>query len=147
MSDYMAVMPLPTNASRPFWDACNRGELLLPECKACGNLFYYPRIACPRCGSSDLGWQCCAGDGAIFSFSHVRMSFFGPAWNNEIPYTVVLIDLDEGVRILSRLVGDDRDRAAIGVRVRLDFQTVNGQRLPFFQLSNGAAQVAARATV
>lgn len=143
MSDFMAALPHTTNATKPFWDACNRRELLIPKCQACENLFYYPRIACPHCGSMRLGWHPSTGHGTIFTLSHVQMSFFGPAWSDEIPYTVVLIDLDEEVRILSRLVGEGREKATVGARVILDFQTVGDQYLPFFRLANDAAQISA----
>jgi uncharacterized OB-fold protein len=134
MSDLKAVLPHPTNVSKPFWDACNRGKLLLPHCEACDRLFYYPRVACPHCGSDRLGWHRSAGTGTVFTFSHVQLSFFGKAWETQLPYTVVLVDLDEGVRFLSRLIGDDRDRVTIGAPVACAFRTVEGQSLPFFRL-------------
>ena len=132
-----AVLPRPTAASQPFWDGCGRGELLLPHCPACGHVFYFPRLHCPKCGDRRPGWRKSAGRGRIFSFTHVAVSFHGPGWESQLPYTVVLVDLDEGPRMLSRLIGDDRQNAASGDAVEVVFPEIDGQRLPFFRRSAG----------
>ena len=134
-----AVLPRPTTASQPFWDGCGRGELLLPHCTACGHIFYFPRLHCPKCGDREPGWLKSAGRGRIFSFTHVTVSFHGPRWDSQLPYTVVLVDLDEGPRMLSRLIGDDRHKAASGDAVEVVFPEVEGQRLPFFRRSPGSS--------
>ena len=55
-----------------------------------------------------------SGNGRVFSFTHVHVSFYGSQWESQLPYTPVLVDLDEGVRMLSRLVGPDREQVTIG---------------------------------
>ena len=62
----------PTPESRPFWAATRRHELVLPSCRACGTLFYYPRAACPSCLSSDLDWQRVSGRGRLNTFTVVH---------------------------------------------------------------------------
>jgi uncharacterized OB-fold protein len=62
----------------------------------------------------------------------VHASFYGPQWESQLPYTPVLVDLDEGVRMLSRLIGADRVSVAIGDRVVVAFVDIQGQKLPFF---------------
>jgi uncharacterized OB-fold protein len=138
MAGIKAILPAPKGDSAEFWAACNRGRLLLRSCDDCRHVFYYPRIHCPRCGSRRLGWVESRGEGTVFSFTDVQISFYGPAWESELPYTVLLVDLDEGPRMLSRLVGGGP--APIGARVRVDFVTVEGQALPFFRLAGGAEQ-------
>jgi uncharacterized OB-fold protein len=133
MTEIRAILPRPTAASQPFWDGCNRGEFLLSRCTPCGHVFYYPRIHCPQCGARELGWLRCSGRGMVFSFTHVGVSFHGPGWESQLPYTVLLVDLEEGPRMMSRLVGNDRDAVAGGDRVELVFVEIDGQRLPFFQ--------------
>ena len=133
MTDLIAILPSPTTISKPFWEACNAGELQLPHCKRCDRTFYYPRRNCPHCGSADLDTRQASGNGRIFSFTHVHVSFYGSQWESQLPYTPVLVDLDEGVRMLSRLVGPDRDQAAIGDRVTVSFVEIAGQKLPFFR--------------
>ncbi|MGN6770416.1 MAG: Zn-ribbon domain-containing OB-fold protein [Rhizobiaceae bacterium] len=138
-TDLKAILPRPTAATRPFWEACNREELLLAHCEECGNDFYYPRLACPNCGSSRIGWRKSAGRGRVFSFSHVQMSFHGPAWETQLPYTVILVELDEGPRMLSRLVDDSRADVRSGDPVEVVFPEIDGQKLPYFRLSGSAA--------
>ena len=130
---YKAMLPKPTRASAPFWEACDREELLLPSCRPCGRVFYYPRIACPLCGSRDLGWRKTSGRGRVFSPSRVHVSFYGDSWKSQLPYTVILVDLDEGPRMLSRLVGTDAGGVASGDRVEVAFTEIEGRKLPFFK--------------
>jgi len=130
-----AILPKPTADSAPFWEGCDRGELLLARCGECGYRFYYPRRLCPKCGSSLIGFEASAGTGTVFSLSEVRVSFYGPAWESQLPYTVVLVDLDEGPRMLSRLIGHGGSKVCIGDRVRVRFIEVEGQKLPYFELA------------
>lgn len=132
MSDIKAILPTPTVDSAAFWDACNDARLMLSRCHGCGRVFYYPRAACPHCGSRDLGWQQAAGEATVYSFTHVQVSFYGTDWEGQLPYTPILVDLAEGPRMLSRLIGDDRGEVRIGDRVRLVFVPVDGKLLPYF---------------
>lgn len=130
-----AIAPRPTDATRSFWEGCNREELLLAHCDDCGLDFYYPRLACPHCGSRALSWRRSSGKGRVFSFSHVEMSFHGPSWESQLPYTVVIVDLEEGPRMVSRLVGDGRAVVQSGDPVAVVFPEFDGQKLPYFCLS------------
>jgi uncharacterized protein len=134
MEDIFALLPSPTDASRPFWEACNEGQLQLQFCGGCRRLFYYPRYNCPHCGGDDLEWRAARGEGTVWSFTHVEVSFYGPQWESQIPYSPVLIDLDEGPRMLSRLVGERRGEVRIGDRVRIAFVPFKNQMLPYFTL-------------
>jgi uncharacterized OB-fold protein len=138
MTSLKALLPRPMAESQEFWAGCNNEQLLLSECRTCHNLFYYPRIACPRCGGQDLGWRASAGRGKVHTYSHVHTSFFGATWEDELPYTVVVVDLDEGPRLLSRLIGDDREAVKTGMRIKLDFVEIEGQKLPFCRLDAGS---------
>jgi uncharacterized OB-fold protein len=138
VEDLIAILPTSTDASKPFWQACNSGELQLPHCMECDRVFYYPRRSCPHCGSTTLDARKSTGNGRVFSFTHVHVSFYGDKWKSQLPYTPVLVDLDEGVRMLSRLVGPDRDKVVVGDRVKVEFVEIEGQKLPFFQRAAGA---------
>lgn len=129
---YMAELPRPTDDSRPFWDGCNDSKLLLQRCGECHKLFYYARRLCPHCGGTQLSWEASTGLGTVYSFSEVHVAFQGEAWKAEVPYTTVLVDLDDGPRMLSRLVGERRAEVHIGDRVRVQFVQVQTQKLPFF---------------
>lgn len=132
MSELRAVLPQPTAASAPFWEGCDREELVLPVCEACGHVFFYPRIHCPRCAGRALGWTRASGRGTVFSFTHVAVSFHGAEWESQLPYTVILVDLAEGPRMASRLIGEGREAVRSGDPVAVTFPQVEGRRLPFF---------------
>ena len=130
----LAHLPPPTVDSAPFWEGCTQGKLLLQACDACKGLIYFPRRTCPRCGAGSLRWAEASGRGHLFSFSQVQVSFYGPEWESELPYTVALVDLAEGPRMLSRMVGAT-DGIAIGDPVQVVFVAVGDRKLPFFQRS------------
>lgn len=133
MRSIKAIAPNRTVDSEFFWNACREERLMLPRCLACQRLFYYPRNACPHCGSRELGWQEACGTATVHSFTHVHVSFYGPEWEDQLPYTAILVDLVEGPRMLSRLVGNDRDQVRIGDRVQLAFAPAGDERIPCFR--------------
>ena len=90
--------------SQTFWEALENGEFLLARCSACESLQFPPRPHCPRCGHSDIGWQPSAGSGVLYASTRVHAAA-GP-FACMTPYSVGLIDLDEGVRVLTRLMHD-----------------------------------------
>jgi uncharacterized OB-fold protein len=132
-----AVAPVPTPDSEEFWSACNDGRLLLRECESCQHRFYYPRLACPRCAQRELRWIEASGRGVVYSHTTVFTSFYGSAWEADLPYTVLLVDLDEGPRMLSRLVGDDEELRA-GAPVEVDFYEMGDRRYPYFKLDSSS---------
>jgi len=125
--------PEPSKASRPFWDGCARRQLLLPRCGACENVFFYPRILCPRCASEDIGWIEASGRGTVFTHTTVRMSFWGDAFVDDIPYNVSFIELDEGLRIVSTVVGLPAEEVTIGLPVTVDFEPRGDYLIPVFR--------------
>jgi uncharacterized OB-fold protein len=128
----LAGLPKPTVDSKPFWEGCNAEKLLLQRCAQCRHIFYYARRLCPACGAADLAWEASAGRGRVYSFSEVHVPFQGPEWASQVPYTVVMVDLDEGPRMLSRWLAPEGSTPRIGQPVRVRFPTVGGQKLPFF---------------
>ena len=102
-------------------------------------MFYYARRLCPACGSTQLSWQASSGKGRVYSYSQVQVAFQGPHWQSQLPYTVVLIDLDEGPRMLSRWLGPSDQLPRVGQRARVIFAEVQGQRLPYFESDEGPA--------
>jgi uncharacterized protein len=102
----------------PFWAAAERGELLVQECRACGARQFTPRRLCLACASDDVGWLRCAGTATVHSVtvSHLEVLPDVPP-----PYAVAIVALDEGPRMLTRLVGPGALDAAIGDRATLDW--------------------------
>lgn len=111
--------------TRPYWEACNNDTLLLTRCKDTGKTFSYPRGVSPFTLSDNIEWFEASGRGAIYSFSRVESA--------KPPYTIAYVSLDEGVTILTGLVGFGPDGPRIGQSVKVVFQeSVTGQKAPFF---------------
>lgn len=113
--------------TRAFWDAAVRRVLVLQRCDRCNAHQFYPRPFCLSCGGTSLQWAEATGTGTVYSLTTVHMSIRPdlPA-----PYVVALIDLDEGPRLLTHLVGPE---CRIGDRVRVAWRTRDGlPPLPVF---------------
>lgn len=91
--------------ARPYWEAAAQGRLLLQSCGACGKIRHYPRMLCDACYSDSVTWLASKAFGKIHSWT-VAHHAFHPAFAAELPYTLVTVDLDEGVRALGRWRGD-----------------------------------------
>ena len=124
-------VPLADQDSRLYWEAANRGTLLVQRCNACGKAQFYFRSLCHHCQSEDLGTEPSKGLGSVASFSIVYrppMACFKP----DLPYVVALVDVDEGFRFMTNIVNCDPASVHIGQRVRVLFQRIDGseQMLP-----------------
>ncbi|MEQ8857076.1 MAG: Zn-ribbon domain-containing OB-fold protein [Pseudomonadales bacterium] len=116
------IEPTPTPLSEPYWAGCRAGELRLQHCEGCRRHQFYPRLMCSHCGSRDLSWQQASGRGTVASFTVVRR---GVSAAYPAPYVVALIDLPEGVRMMSTLVDVDPESVRIGDPVQVAFESVN----------------------
>ena len=126
MSTSHVPRPTPpiTDLSRPYWDAAAQGRLLVQTCGACGRWRHYPRLLCDQCYSSEVLWKQASGRGKVHSWT-VSHHAYHPAFADELPYALVTIDLDEGVRALGRFRGD-ATRLSIGLAVQAAFETRDG---------------------
>ncbi|NNC39030.1 MAG: hypothetical protein HKO02_16375 [Hyphomonadaceae bacterium] len=112
-----------------FWDACERGEFLAQKCEPCNKLWHPPRPMCPDCHSLEKSTQNLSGKATILSWvRQVRPASFG---FKESPI-VILVELEEGLRMVSNLVGDEPPE--IGDPVEVDFaKTSGGKAVPVFK--------------
>ena len=134
MAEYTKPLPRSSAATRPFWDGCREGVLRLPWCRACGRPHFFPRALCPHCLGTDLEWRAASGRGRVWSHSTVRLSFWGKAFDDSLPYVVAMVELEEGVRILSSIVDCKPEDVAIGMAVRVTYDTVTPEvTLPRFR--------------
>jgi uncharacterized OB-fold protein len=136
MSDYRKALPgLRDDATSPYWKAAAEHRLALPRCLDCETVFFYPRLRCPSCWSDRLEWVDAAGTGTVWSFTWVHVPFYDDAWNDDVPYCVGLVELDEGVRLVTNIVGVAPDEVAVGDRVRVVFDDVTAEvTLPKFDV-------------
>ena len=103
-----------------FLDGVAVGRLLLQHCAGCDQHWHYPRPVCPRCGGRDWDWADAAGTGCVHSVAIVHRAPI-PSMKALTPYALAMIDLDEGARITSILVGEDALDAAVGDPVQVAF--------------------------
>ena len=94
-------VPPPSELSRPYWEAAQQGRLVLQCCAACDLTRHYPRLLCSACYSDQCVWKAASGRGTVHSWT-VSHHAFHPAFVAELPYTLVTVDLEEGVRALGR---------------------------------------------
>jgi uncharacterized protein len=106
--------------SRPFWEAAAKGRLTLQCCGECGKKRHYPQLLCSHCYSDNVEWKEASGHGDIHSWT-VAHHAFHPGFAADLPYTLVTIDLDEGVRALGLWRSDVAPR--IGLPVHGQFET------------------------
>ena len=139
--DVDMTKPLPETQpwTQAFWDGTREGKLLVQVCRQCQARIFAPRKRCPQCWSSDLGWIESAGRGTVYTFS-TAYSGVEPKFADELPYTIAYVDLAEGIRMMTRIVGCDPAELAIGMEVEVVFHDRDGFRLPYFRpAQNGNA--------
>jgi uncharacterized OB-fold protein len=113
-----------------FLTGAERGELRLPRCDTCAAFAEPGAPSCPLCGGA-LGPTTASGDGTIFSYAVVHQ-VFSPEFAGDVPYVVGLVELAEGPRLITRLVGFDAVPPAVGAPVRVAFQRFGARTLPVF---------------
>lgn len=121
MKKYKKPLPKPSPWSQPFWDGCKNKKLLIQKCRSCKKHIFYPKLFCPFCLSTDLRWIESTGKGRIYTFT-VIYSYQPTEFSEDVPYVVAVIDLDEGVKMMSNIIGctPEEVRCDMGVEVVFD---------------------------
>jgi uncharacterized OB-fold protein len=109
-------VPDPDDASAAFWEACARHELVLQTCASCGAVRFPPRPMCPGCTSFEHTWVPASGRGRIWSWVVAHPPVL-PAFADRAPYNVVVVELDEGVRIIGNVLDAPEIREGMDVEV------------------------------
>lgn len=124
MSD-RARKPLPNPApeSVPYWEAAKQHRLSLPRCNVCAKFWFPPSRSCPHCLAGDFTWEDVSGRGKVFSFVTFHRVYH-PAFAGEVPYVVALVELDEGPRLLTNIVGIEPDAVICDMPVKVVFDDV-----------------------
>ena len=117
-------LPRPTEDSAPFWEAAFRGELRMQKCADCGHVRFPPALLCARCLSERAEWVQLSGRGTVYSWIVVHQSQH-PAFNADVPYNVAIVELEEGPRLHTNLIGCSNEQIHIGMPVEVAFQKVN----------------------
>jgi uncharacterized protein len=126
-------LPFANEDSQEYWEACKRGELRLQQCARCAHVRFPPAVVCPRCLSDAFAWQKMSGRGTIYTWIVVHRPQH-PAFFEDVPYNVAIVELEEGPRVHSRIVGRANESLAIGMRVEVFFEKKNDDvTMPYFR--------------
>ncbi len=123
MADYNKPLPRPSAVSQPFWEAAKKHELKLQRCKSCGAYIYYPRTLCPQDLLSDLEWVTVSGKGTVYSYT-IAETPTHPAFAEDVPYTIAIVELAEGPHMTSNIVGCKPSEVKVGMPVKVYFDDV-----------------------
>lgn len=126
-------LPRPDADSAALWEGLRQGKLLLQHCLECANVQYYQQGMCRRCGGERLEHRAASGRGKVHSFSVVHRAP-GPAFRRDVPYCVLLVELEEGPRMISSLIGADPASVTFDMAVELFCEAVSDEiALPRFK--------------
>ena len=117
-------LPKPAPESVPYWEAAKKHQLELPKCNACGKFWFPPSQSCPNCLAVDFDFKPVSGRGKVYSFVTFHRVYH-PAFAGEVPYVVAIVELEEGPRLHTNIVGCTNDQIHIGMPVEVVFEKVN----------------------
>lgn len=114
----------------PFFDAAREGRLVLQRCPRDG-FFFYPRSRCPVCLGDDWQWEAVSGRGTIYSYTVDRVGL-DPAQQSQLPLVIAAVELEEGPRMTTRIVGCAPEEVAVGLPVEVRFEDLGRETLIHF---------------
>ena len=123
MVKYDKPLPVVNGDTAPYWEYCKKHELRMQKCKQCGYIRFPASIVCPKCHAMEAEWEKLSGKGTVFSFIVYRLAYH-PAYQNDIPYVVAIIQLDEGPRMESNVTGCEVEDVKIDMPVEVYFDDV-----------------------
>ena len=129
MSEYLKPLPEADAASQPFWDGAMEGRLVLMKCSDCGQWRLPSRAHCDNCLSDAFTWEVATGGGTVRTFG-VMWQKYQPGWAAETPYNVTIVELDEGPRLPTNIIGISNEDIRVGMRVKVDFEKHEDVALP-----------------
>jgi uncharacterized OB-fold protein len=132
-TEYQKPLPVKTEENAPYWDSARRHALELQRCGGCGRFRYPVATFCPYCLSDQYEWQPISGKAAVYSFIIVHQRY-DPSFADDLPYNVAVVELDEGPRMVTNIVGIPNDQIRIGMPLLITYEDVTEEfTLPKFR--------------
>jgi uncharacterized protein len=122
-TDYTRPIPMGDEESREFFDGARRHELMLMRCRNCRAWRLPSRPRCPDCWSTDTAWEKASGRGKLYSFGIMHQKLH-PQFSDDVPYHFAIVELEEGPRLISDVVGIDDAGLRVDMPLRAVFQDV-----------------------
>ncbi len=135
--EYKKPTPLMEGTTKEFYERCKQHELSFQRCSQCGKWRHVPRPMCSACGSWDWEWAKSSGRGKVFTWTVVRRPMH-PAFAEDPPYAPVVVELEEGVRMVTWIVDCPPDKIRAGMPVEVVYEDVTAEvTLPKFRRAGG----------
>jgi len=129
-----APTPVPDRYTQPYWDGLREERVMLPQCRACGHVQMPMGPCCAACLAEDFAWERMSGRGTVWSHITYHHAFH-PAFADKLPYNVALVELEEGPRLISNVIGIDPEAVRDGMPVIAAFTPEAGVTLLRFRPS------------
>lgn len=127
MAEYTKPLPVPDPLTKTYWDSVKAHAMQMQQCADCQKFIFYPRAVCPHCGSRNWAWKPVSGKGKIYGFS-INMGKHPSArpFDNDVPYVIAVVELAEGVRLMTNIVGiePDPNKIKVGMDVVVHYDDV-----------------------
>ena len=118
------LIPPASELTRPYWEAARRRELVIQRCEACKRWSFPPRAHCPGCGSGALSWHPASGRGTVYSYTVAHRPPH-PVFADQCPLTIAIVELEEGPRMMSNIVGCEPGEVEVGMALRVAFEPID----------------------
>jgi uncharacterized OB-fold protein len=130
-------LPRPTPETLPYWEGARAGELRIQRCLDCQELYFYPRPFCPRCFSDRVEWVRVSGRARLHSY--VINHRPAPGFEEQAPYAIAVVELEEGVRLMSNIVGVENtpENLVLDMPLEVAFEEREGMCIPVFTPAGG----------
>jgi uncharacterized OB-fold protein len=132
-SNYKKPVPMQDEASQPFFEGAREHRLMIQQCSACGVVIWPVKTRCDNCLNPTVNWVQASGKGTLYSFALMHQVYH-PGFAEEVPYNIAQIDLAEGLRIISNVVGCSNNDLQIGMPLEVIFEDITDEvTLPKFR--------------
>ncbi|MBC8188716.1 MAG: Zn-ribbon domain-containing OB-fold protein [Proteobacteria bacterium] len=135
----MSARPIPPTSAltQPYWDAAGRGQMTVQRCEQCEHRPFPPRATCPSCGGSSLSWSPVSGRAKVYSYT-VAYRAPHPVFAAQLPLVVAIVELEEGPRMVTNIVGCDPADVEVGMAVEFTPEPIDDTDmvLPVFSPTN-----------
>jgi uncharacterized OB-fold protein len=122
-STYSKPLPVVTEETRPYWESAKAHRLALPRCTDCGRFRFPPTAFCPSCLGDGAAWTPVSGRGTVYSFV-VMHQVYDASFKDDVPYNVAAVELEEGPRLYTNIVGCANDAIDVGMAVDVHYDDV-----------------------
>lgn len=128
------LIPPNTELSQPYWDAARQNRLVVQQCGDCSHMLFPPGANCPKCGSRKLTWTQVSGKGVVYTYTIAHRPPH-PVLAEQCPLAIAVVELDEGPRMMSNVMGCDPGTIRIGMAVQVAFEPIDDSDvlLPVFR--------------